>query len=744
MLLRTITACLGVLLPWNTPGGADQWVLSVPEDALSAASAHRTSEAAIRGGQSPRYALATHWRYRLGDHPTWARADHDDASWSRLDSTGTILRPAIRSAIGWEGMGWFRLHLRVPPGLRRQSLALLWTQRGASEIYLDGELIRSLGTVGDPPEAEECIRVDPSRPEIIPIHLSDRPDHVIAVRFSNFADHEQPWWLPDPDADTPWFFARLVQSNVGVNFAVGSSLREAMHQMLFAVPLAFAVLHFFMFLYYRELKGNLYYALFAASMSVLVYAPLEAGASEDPRVAWFYAQLSEAASLLTLIFSLRFLHHELLGRSPGHYRWLVAICLLGILFCWAIPLEYVYVFYTVALFPEVVRVTCIGIRQRVVGARIIALGWLLFVAGCGYQILMELDVISRGGPPFPYLYGTVALVAAMSIHLARSFSRTSRDLAAQLVRVQHLSEKNLAQERRAREEEIARRELEAENARKSAELEEARRRQELMDELEETNLELRETQGQLVESAKMAALGNLVAGITHEINSPLGALTSTLGTVGRAVMRLKERLVSSHSSVYESDSTIRRTVDAIAHSNPVMSEATDRVAGIVRNLRSFAHLDEAEYQVASLEEGLDSTLAVMRSEIPDGILVIKEYGDISPVFCSPGQLNQVFMHLIRNATQAIGAEGQITISTAQDPEKVYVRIRDTGAGIPPEQLEHIFDFRFRARDSRVKMGLGLVANYNVVRAHDGDMSIDSKVGEGTEVTIALPRRGASS
>jgi signal transduction histidine kinase len=291
-----------------------------------------------------------------------------------------------------------------------------------------------------------------------------------------------------------------------------------------------------------------------------------------------------------------------------------------------------------------------------------------------------------------------------------------------------------------REEEIARKELEAENAMKSAELEEARKRQKLMDELEETNIELRETQGQLVESAKMAALGNLVADVTHELNTPVGALTSMLNTVGRAATRLKERLDSGRAATLESDSTIRRTVDAIADSNRVMSEATDRVAGIVRNLRSFARLDEAEFQRASLEEGLDSTLAVMRSQVPGGIAVVKEYGNISPIFCSPGQLNQVFMHVIRNATHAMGQEGELTISTSEDAEKVHVRIRDTGPGIPPEQLEHIFDFRFRARDSRMKMGLGLVADYNIVQAHEGDMRVESEVGEGTEVTITLPRR----
>jgi two-component system NtrC family sensor kinase len=742
--LRTIlltfgTACLGLLLLAN-PGQADDRVLEVPADGLSPAASRRHADLFPRQSDWRWYELATHWNFHGGDDERWADPEWDDTSWTRLDSAGTLLLDSARADIRWDGMGWFRLHLRLPASLRRQSLALLWTQRGASEIYLDGRLIRSLGTVGVSSDAEECLRIDSEWPEVIPVHFGDRSDHVIAVRYSNFWNIDRPRWLPHPEDEVPGFVVRLVESSVGVDYTVRSTRLRTMHQMLFAVPLAFAVLHFFMFLFYRELKGNLYYALFAASLSLLIYGPFQAGVASDPDTHWYFGQLSEAASILTLLFSIRFLHHELLGRSPKFFRWLAVICLLVLAFCWAIPLDVVYVFFAVVLFPEVVRVTYIGVRNRVTGARIIALGWLLFIAGCGFQLLLVLEIIPQERLFFPYLYGTVALVVAMSFHLARNFARTNRDLAAQLARVKKLSGQALAQERRAREEEVARKELEAENARKSAELEEARKRQKLMDELEETNVELRETQGQLVESEKMAALGNLVAGVTHEMNTPVGALKSVLNTVGRAATRLKERLVSDHADTLESDATIRRTVDAIANSNRVMSEATDRVAGIVQNLRSFARLDEAESQVASLEEGLDSTVAVMESQIPDGIAVVKEYGDISPIFCSPGQLNHVFMHLIRNATQAMGQQGEITISTSQNPEKVYVRIRDTGPGIPAEQLEHIFDFRFKAGESRVKMGLGLVADYNIIQAHDGDMSIESEVGEGTEVTVTLPRR----
>jgi signal transduction histidine kinase len=729
-----------MLLLFARSSAVEERILVVPADGLRLEPAGRHADPFPHRDDWRWYELATHWRFHAGDDVRWADPEFEDASWAGLDSRGTLLLPSTQAQIRWDGIGWFRLRLRVPPTLLAHSLALVWTQRGASEIYVDGRLIRSLGSVGTSAADEECLRIDPGGPEIIPVHFGDRTDHVIAVRYSNYRNRDRPRWLADPEIDIPGFVVRLAESSVGIDYTIRNARLGAFHQALFAVPLAFAVLHFLMFLFYREQKGNLYYALFAASLSLLIYGPFQAGGAPDPDGQWAFGQLSEAASMLTVIFSLRFLYHELLGRSPRFFRWLATVCLLVAVFCWAIPLDFVYVFFGVALFPEVVRVTYIGVRRKVTGARVIALGWLLFVIGCGIQLAMVLDLVATERLSFPYLYGTVALVVAMSFHLARNFARTNRDLAAQLVQVKQLSEKALAQERRAREEEVARKELEAENARKTAELEQARKRQKLMDELEETNVELRETQGQLVESAKMAALGNLVAGVTHEMNSPVGALKGTLDTVGRAVTRLKDKLVSDHGATLESDATIRRSVDAIANSNSVMTDATDRVAKIVQNLRSFARLDEAEFQRASLEEGLDSTLAVMQSQIPDGISVVREYGGISPIFCSPGQLNQVFMHLIRNATDAMGREGEVTISTSQEPKEVFVRIADNGPGIQAEQLEHIFDFRFRARDSRVKMGLGLVADYNIIQAHKGEIRVESEVGKGTEVTITLPRR----
>ena len=138
--------------------------------------------------------------------------------------------------------------------------------------------------------------------------------------------------------------------------------------------------------------------------------------------------------------------------------------------------------------------------------------------------------------------------------------------------------------------------------------------------------------------------------------------------------------------------------------------------------------------------GIDSALTLLQNQTGENITVVKNYGDIRPIYCSPGHLNQVFMHLLKNAIEAIKGIGEIRISTFEDDDKVCVRISDTGVGIPPEQLERIFDFDFSATRSRVKMGLGLCTDYRIIQDHKGEIQIESEVGKGTGVTISLPNR----
>ncbi len=268
-------------------------------------------------------------------------------------------------------------------------------------------------------------------------------------------------------------------------------------------------------------------------------------------------------------------------------------------------------------------------------------------------------------------------------------------------------------------------------------------RDEQIDELErrvrERTRELEESHGQLIQSEKMAALGNLVAGIAHEINNPIGAMSSALDIVGRAIERLQQQVDEDGREMAE-EAELHRLIRLLETNNRNAIAAGNRVAEVVRSLKNFARLDEAEYQMADLREGLDSTLTLLRRDLGDRITVERQYGDIPKILCFPGELNQVFMNLIANAIQSVNGEGTVTIETSARDEGVCVSIGDTGTGIPPENLERIFDPGFTTHGVGVGVELGLSTSYNIVQKHGGSIEVESEVGRGSTFTVRVPER----
>ena len=169
--------------------------------------------------------------------------------------------------------------------------------------------------------------------------------------------------------------------------------------------------------------------------------------------------------------------------------------------------------------------------------------------------------------------------------------------------------------------------------------------------------------------------------------------------------------------------------------------ASERIVCIVRSLRNFARLDEAELKTADLHEGLDSTLTLVRHQLKNRIEVVKEYGDIPAIRCRPNQLNQVFMNLLVNAAQAVEGKGRITIRTFQSGDIVNIQISDSGKGIPQENLSRIFDPGFTTKGVGVGTGLGLSICFKIAQDHGGDISVESEVGRGSTFTLRLPVRG---
>ena len=252
---------------------------------------------------------------------------------------------------------------------------------------------------------------------------------------------------------------------------------------------------------------------------------------------------------------------------------------------------------------------------------------------------------------------------------------------------------------------------------------------------------LRESEARLFQAEKMAALGNLMAGIAHEINTPIGAIHSMHDTLVRAVEKLKEVIENDFSEELKAHHGLQRALKIINDCNRVIETGTERVTTIVRSLRNFARVDEAEYRDVDVHQGLEDTLMLVHHDIKGRVEVVRNYGDLPLVCCRAGRLNQVFLNILNNAQQAIDGKGVITISTSKRDDEVEVAIQDSGAGIPAENLERIFEPGFTTKPMGTGTGLGLSICCQILREHGGRIEVDSTPDTGTTFTVILPLGG---
>jgi PAS domain S-box-containing protein len=260
----------------------------------------------------------------------------------------------------------------------------------------------------------------------------------------------------------------------------------------------------------------------------------------------------------------------------------------------------------------------------------------------------------------------------------------------------------------------------------------------VLTDLEQTNFHLKEAQAQLVQSEKMASLGQLVAGIAHEINTPIGAVSSMHNTLFRTLERMKEFIQQELPEDCKQIPKLEASFKLIDDSNNVIKSGTERVINIVTRLKSFARLDEAELKTVDIHEGIEDTLVLIHHELKHNITVVKHYGDIPPISCFPSQLNQVFLNFLINSKQAIKGKGTITIATSVKNKKVFIKFSDDGIGIPKESLGRVFDPGFTTKGIGVGTGLGLSISYNIIQSHRGEIKVNSEPGKGTEFLIILP------
>jgi signal transduction histidine kinase len=269
-------------------------------------------------------------------------------------------------------------------------------------------------------------------------------------------------------------------------------------------------------------------------------------------------------------------------------------------------------------------------------------------------------------------------------------------------------------------------------------------------ELARSKAELERLQAQIVHSEKMASLGQLAAGVAHELNNPAGFIYGNMEILRTCAAGL-ERLLSFYDSAPLTDSLAAR-VKAIKEETDYERSLEDlksiiadchsgaeRIRDVVQNLRLFSRLDEAEFKKVDLHEGIESTIRLLSQYYGSGRITLeRHYTDLPPVDCYAGQLNQVWMNLFINAAQATTYEGTVAVATRRENDMAVVSISDTGEGIAPEHLKKIFDPFFTTKRVGEGTGLGLSITYGIIERHGGSINVKSRLGEGTTFTVTLP------
>jgi signal transduction histidine kinase len=372
------------------------------------------------------------------------------------------------------------------------------------------------------------------------------------------------------------------------------------------------------------------------------------------------------------------LHTLLLEPTQRFQRAVGIVTAIGIVASFWAPFP-AYFPILMATMLECIRVTIVGLMRKHEAAPLVALGCAALVAG---NVDAVAYAVTDGPGEFhhgPGL-GTMAMLVCISVSLSRELARA-----------------------------------------KQAEVDKAM---------------LHAQQAELVQSEKMAAMGVLVAGIAHEVNTPLGAIRSAGATIASAQDKLDAWLDKNVAADIR-DKRLARTLGAVRKSAALVDTATSRVTDVVERLKSFAKLDQAESQLTDLNETVRTTLATVRHKL-DNIDVTTELSELPDVLCVPRHINQVLVNVLLNAADAIDTGGSIQVATRQTDTHAVIEISDDGCGIDPSVLPKIFDPGFTTKGVGVGAGLGLAIAHQIVDEHEGSIRATSKPGQRTTFTIELP------
>jgi len=418
------------------------------------------------------------WKYKIGDDTLWADPTYNDSSWKSMSNS--LLNKDEFDMMGWNWTGniWYRTRLIIDSALINQPLGFSFFSSGAAEVYLDGKLLYRFGNVGTSAESENTYF------DRLPRAISfTKPEHIIAIRFSDFsAARHLRYGAP------AGIFAMIGDMNTLIHDRVEQGRQVLAHQQGFgAFLLAFAIIHFLLFVFYPKSKENLYYSIAMLAFAAVVYSGTQ---TYFANTVWGSINLTIVNSVsiqVALLFGLLTVYSSSYRQMPKQYLFFVIVSCLFIIHTIAMNpdigepyVDYAYFVFAIIATIEIFRVVIMSVKNKVSRGWdwLVGFGVIIAILFITYQLLINYAIVSPlFGLNLVYVYGIVILAITMSVKLSKRISRTNIDLEKQLEQVKELSRITLEHERRAKDEEITRKLLEADNDRKTKELEEARKLQ---------------------------------------------------------------------------------------------------------------------------------------------------------------------------------------------------------------------------------------------------------------------------
>ena len=673
------------------------------------------------------------WKFQAGDDSAWAKPDFDDSKWKLADPGTDITKfDQLKNA----GVGWLRLHIRADSAIAGQQIMAWVSQYSASEIYLDGKLIQRYGYISHDPA--KTIAVTPAG-ELFELKLKGGVNQVIAVRlgYQSGILYISPLFIPLPA------FSMYLNGYKGAkaNSENSSKLNQellVMNSIAAGIFLILCFIHFFYFAFDRSQKISLYYLIYCACILYIYFTFIfifYQGHAESVSTNMLIFDVGTAVFCVAFLFLVLVVYVLFGYRGRTVFKILVVLALAT--FLSIVPDDIIGSFIASIVFPvlcmlEALRICILALKQKKKDAAVVVPVICLYIILYIWEgFLDQTTVLATLLIYFVFL----GLPIAISIYLGLKTATTNRALKTTLAEVQTLSAQNLLKEHEKQQI------LADQNILLETQVNER------TSELNQSLTHLKQTQTQLIQSEKMASLGELTAGIAHEIQNPLN-FVNNFSEVNA------ELIDETESAINDGNSGEAKELLANLKTNQMkIIHHGQRADAIVKGMLQHSRARTGQKEPTDLNRLVDEYLRLSyqghRTKDNSFFSKIVTHFDqkIGSINIVPQEIWIVLLNLYHNAFYAVSEkkkqvsdeyEPVVSVSTNKKDQGVEIRVRDNGNGIPKKILDKIFQPFFTTKPTGQGTGLGLSLSYDIIKAHGGEIKVDTREGEFTEFVIRLP------